>query len=262
MDYKELKRRVTAVRLVLQQSKATPPPGSPFSEALQEAEELADGIVSQKPATDENVEATILQASVIWNLYDILVKCQAAGLNREAHLRNMNAGTTDFGKPAFGPNHNHLIYFKDFEFELLVAAKLSEKAAAISFAATPNDPRFDILADGLWISVKHPNSAKQLGKQLAGFQQLLERDGEYGLFAIAIEDIAALANDQDPIFRQKAFAELTDLVLQRAHARARIVGVIVTSSALSINGEFAQFRRVGKAAMFRRSGAGVPIAAA
>jgi len=254
LDYIELGRRVASVRQHLTAARVRLPVGSPFLEALTEADELARGIKSAKPPTDENVEDTILQASVIWNLAEILDRCAAAGLNPSSHLRNMNSGTLDFGRPAVGPNGNRQIYFKDFEFELLIASLLAQRARSIAFPVAANDPRYDVVADGIWVSVKHPNSTGQMERYLSDFQRELSRGTEHGIFAIALEDVANMANSADEAQKKETLAILCDRLFEAAWRRSRILGVAVTSSALVVDAasDTAKFDRRGNAVVFRR----------
>ena len=82
-------------------------------------------------------------ASVIWNLAETLQPCLNAGLDLNAHLKQMNTGSVDYGTPAPGVDRKP-IYFKDFEMELFAAAHCIKRQTAVKLNAVSNDPRGDL----------------------------------------------------------------------------------------------------------------------
>tara|TARA_R110002167_G_scaffold148524_2_gene341499 strand:- start:7789 stop:8826 length:1038 start_codon:yes stop_codon:yes gene_type:complete len=186
MDYGELKKRVIEIRELLKKADATLVPGEGLERALAEAEAVADGIKSVRQGTEQSYIDTARAITSIWSFSETLRPCVAYGLDLDEHLRTVTTGSLDYGSPRqSGTNH----IFKDFELELLIAARCLSGGLDVSLNPIKNDPSGDLFVETLRVEVKHPDSVKQLESLLRKFNTALYKDGMYGVIAVGLEDI-------------------------------------------------------------------------
>jgi hypothetical protein len=188
----ELGRRVEAIRAAYKQSRIQLNENSPLAKALAEAKELADGVKSNKPNSDQEVLQTVEAAHVIYTMAESIETCQSAGLEITRQLAQMATGSINFGTP--GTTKKKDIYLKDFEYELFIASTLVKEGLRPNFLVDPSDPAGEIEVNGLIVECKHPNALGQLNRNITKFgNKLLEAD-RYGIFAVGIEDAYGLGD--------------------------------------------------------------------
>src|SRR5581483_1311505 len=190
----ELRDRVRHIRELCRGLKIELIRGQGLAQSLDEAEALADGKKHSGPANEADVLASVRAFHNVWALYDSLDSCQTAGLPITAHLKQMTTGSTDFGVPSEPSSAFRMIYYKDFEAELFIAASLARAGLPVRFLEEPNDPRGDMLVQEVFVEVKHPNSAKSLERLMRKFDGQMRRTGSAGVFVAALEDAFRLAS--------------------------------------------------------------------
>lgn len=72
-------------------------PGEGLEQTLAEAEAIADAVKKGEKGTTQAFVESAKAASVIWNLAETLKPCLEAGLDVYGHLKEMNAGSVDYG---------------------------------------------------------------------------------------------------------------------------------------------------------------------
>lgn len=257
MDWKELGKRSQYVRDLAKSYKIRLPAGEGLALALDEADALASGAKSPLPATDENAASSAHDAHVVWALAESLKVCVDAGLDLRAHLANMGTGSTDFGTPT---SANKRIYFKDFEYEVFIMAHFIRSGVTVVPAPEPNDPCYEFAADGFLIQLKHPNSKKQLQKQIASFSKCLRAKNAEGFFGVGVEDAFTLGDgsrfaseaDQEASFKTKA-KEMDSFgrdFLKRAQWHDPVAGVFQTSTLVYFVTGDSTLRRLGNSCLF------------
>jgi len=257
MDWKELGERAKYVRDLAKSFKITLPTGEGLSQALDEAEALANGTKSPLPATDENAASSAHDAHVVWALAENLEACVTARIDLRAHLANMGTGSTDFGTPS---SANANIYFKDFEYEVFIMAHLIRHGITVVPAREPNDPCYEFAADGILIQLKHPNSKKKLSKQIGRFNKCLRIKKAEGFFGVGVEDVFTLGDgsrfastaDQEAAFKAKAVAmdSFGRFFPKHAQSHDHIAGVFQTSTLVYFVAGDSTLRRLGNSCLF------------
>ncbi|MGO8748789.1 MAG: DUF2934 domain-containing protein [Thermoguttaceae bacterium] len=203
MDFDELKKRSLEIRALLAsyKPKIKLKPGEGLEQTLAEAEAIADAVKKGEKGTTQAFVESAKAASVIWNLAETLKPCLEAGLDVYGHLKEMNAGSVDYGKPALGGGRKP-IHFKDFEMELFAAAQCCKRKLPVKLNEVLNDPRGDLFIQPLRLSVKHPDRPNKLANNVRDFNIKLKNEGRYGVFVVGLED----AFDLEPhkIFKDDA----------------------------------------------------------
>jgi len=256
----ELRVRVQHIRDLCRRLKIRLIPGQGLAQSLDEAEALAEGTKQTAPANEANVLASVRAFHNVWGLYDSLYACQTAGLPIAAHLKQMTTGSADFGVPSDPSSAFKMIYYKDFEAELFIAASLARAGLHVEFLKEPNDPRGDMRAQEVFIEVKHPDSAKSLERLMRKFDGQMRRTGSAGVFVAALEDAFRLASptsfSSKPDFsswKEKKDDEIEVFgmaALLRA-ATLQNIGVLAqTSSYIEIIGDETQFVRRTNAVIY------------
>lgn len=239
--YVELDRRVGFIRDLFREAKVDLKLGSPLDSALVEARAIARAEKSDKPPTDENLHNSYSSLHVVYALAESLQTCVNAGVDVAGYLPQLTTGTTDFGVPA-GPN-DRTIFFKDFEFELLIAATLVKAGVIPTLMAVPNDPSGEMCVGNVHIEAKHPNTLGQLEKQMRKFNKELQRRGTWGMFAVALEDAFELGEradfESDLVYEQWLKAKRDGMealglrMIKRAAKLPRIAGLITTQTSVT-----------------------------
>jgi hypothetical protein len=103
----------------------------------------------------------------------------------------MATGATDFCTPS---KKNGRIYFKDFEYVLFVDSSLVRRGLKPEFLEDRSDPMGEMSVNGIFIECKHPNSHGQIESNIAKFALESREAGEFGIFAIAVEDLHHLGD--------------------------------------------------------------------
>lgn len=257
MDWDELKQRVLFLRGVYQRLGFTLPQGQGLALALQEAEAIADGVVSPLPATDANAAASAHAAHVVWTLADNVRRCIDAGLDIQTHLRNIGTGSTAFGARDLD---NRAIYYKDFEYELFIIAMLLERGVTIQMPPAANDPLCEFEAEGLPVQLKHPSSQARPARRLHEFNQRLVDADRIGIFVIGIEDMFELADggqfDEQAGYDAWLAAKRAEMehhglpILQSFRRYPRIAGVVQTATFVRYIGGDSQLTRSANSCVF------------
>jgi hypothetical protein len=203
MDFDELKRRSLEIRELLARykPKIKLKPGEGLEQTLAKAEAIADAVKKGEKGTTQAFVESAKAASVIWNLAETCKPCLDAGLDINGHLKQMNAGSVNYGTPALGGGRKP-IHFKDFEMELFAAAECCKRNLPVKLNDVLNDPRGDLLIEPLRLSVKHPDRPNKLANNVREFNNSLKNEGRYGVFVVGLED----AFDLEPhnIFKDDA----------------------------------------------------------
>jgi translation initiation factor 6 (eIF-6) len=183
--------------------------------------------------------------------------CIDVGLDVSDHLKQMNMGTVDFGTPA---DKLHAHYLKDFEFELMILARLVTAGTLPTLFPYANDPRGDAICGNLYLECKHPNSVKQLKKLIAAFGKSLETENKFGVFAVALEDcfnlgdavsFPTVAHYRDWLENKRNEMEVLGRRLAAYAARfEHIVGIIFTQTKLLVVEQNTRLERLGNAILF------------
>lgn len=256
--WNELLRRATWIRSVYSSQKIQMPAGEGLPRALDEAEACARGTKKPGSVPDADVTFAISSCHVVWALYDSIKGCLDAGLNVRSQLTNIATGTTDYGVPA-DPRSAKAIFFKDFEAELFIAARLAAAGLPVTFLEEANDPRGDMKVQSVLIEVKQPNSVKIQERLMRKFNGQLQRDGSFGVFVTAVEDAfqlappAFLASQDLEAWRDMKANEIEAFGLRavsRAAALPRIGVLAQTSSCVEIVGNETKFMRRSNALIF------------
>ncbi len=259
MDWRELLERSDFIRKIFIAAKVPLKPGEGLERSLAEADALARGDKLLGEPSSEMLAAIAHDAHVIWALVDTMKTRMAAGLNIVPHLKQITTGTTDYGTPASGTEAKR-IYFKDFEFELFVAAAMIRAKLQVALADPPTDPRGGLIVGPIRVEVKHPNSLKQLLKLAGKFQKTLTENSIFGVFAAGIED-AFLLGDQplEPshedyvqwLERKRNAMEHFGRAFIHGIARFdRILAVIQTTSVVERYDGSTRLRRLGNSLIF------------
>lgn len=193
MDFEELRKRSLEIRaqLASYKPKIKLNPGEGLEQTLAEAEAIAVAVKKSEKGTTQAFVESAKAASVIWNLSETLRPCLKAGLDLNAHLKQMNTGSVNYGTPAPGVDRRP-IYFKDFEMELFAAAECIKRKLPVKLNAVSNDPRGDLFIEPLRLQVKHPDRPNQLVKNIRDFNSKLKKEGRYGVFVAGLEDAFSL----------------------------------------------------------------------
>jgi len=129
----ELRVRVQYIRDLCRRLKIKLIPEQGLAQLLDEAEALAEGTKQTAPANEANALASVQAFHNVWGLYDSLYACQTAGLPIAAQLKQMTIGSADFGVPSDPSSAFKMIYYKDFEAELFIAASLTRAGLPVEF---------------------------------------------------------------------------------------------------------------------------------
>ena len=144
--------------------------------------DLPEGSKVLLPWTPEKMAWAL---SVVCRLGDNLRRLENGGLDASAHLRGMADGNARYGRKDGNEDHE----FKDWEFELYVAATLTSTSKVIELHK-PGAP-FDITLEKLLqIECKHPSSPKKVASYITDFGKALE--GRPGVLIIGVEDVLDL----------------------------------------------------------------------
>ena len=255
---KELGRRVQFIRDLYRTGRIGLRRGEGLSLALDEAAALAAGDKSSEPFSQELLIRVVNDAHIIYAIAESLETCTKAGLNIAHHLKQLTTGTADYGTPA--ASNVGTMFLKDFEFEIFIAATLIRHGLMPALPDEPNDPRGDVLFDGIFIEAKHPNSIGQLEKLLRKFNAALRNDRRFGVFAVGLEDAYNLgdrseflsqADYQDWLGAKQQGMEAMGLnLVRRAASLPRIAALVQTQSKVEIVGGGTTMRRVGNSVLF------------
>jgi hypothetical protein len=256
----ELRVRVRHIRELCRGLKIELILGQGLAQSLDEAEELAEGKKHSAPANEADLLAAVRAFHNVWALYDSLDSCQKAGLPIAAHLKQMTTGSADFGVPSEPSSAFRMIYYKDFEAELFVAASLARAGLPVKFLEEHNDPRGDMLVQDVFIEVKHPNSAKSLERLMRKFDGQMRRTGSAGVFVAALEDAFRMGSptsfSSNPEFlswkeRKDDEVEVFGIASLLQAATLQNIGVLAqTSSYIEIVGDETRFVRRSNAVMY------------
>jgi len=183
----ELMHKVDRVRHIFEIYRVPLIDGEGLAHSLEEAEAYAKGEKLAGDYSPQMLQRMIHDAHVIWMLAENLETCEKAGIDLRNHLKQIRTGSTDYGTSATDKERKK-IFFKDFEYELCIAAAASRKGVAVAFSDKPNDPRGDLRVGTVRVEVKHPDGVKQLKKLARKFNNGLRTEGSYGVFAMGLED--------------------------------------------------------------------------
>jgi hypothetical protein len=189
MDLAELKDRILEIRRLIHAAGATLVPGQGLGQALAEAEAVADGVRAVREGTEQSYIDTGRAMTAVWNFSETLRPCVAAGLDINEHLRILTTGTINYGTPLSATDGHAAHIFKDFEFELFIAAVCLRGGLNVALNPVLNDPSGDLFVESLRLEMKHPNTVNQVEDGLRDFNGALYHNGMYGVFVIGLEDI-------------------------------------------------------------------------
>ncbi len=254
----ELARRVKFIRDIYSTYKINLKSSEGLSLSLEEAEAVAAGQKTNEPFTQGRLIRTVNDVHVIYAIAEILEICVQAGLNVSNHLKQLTTGTVDYGTPE--ARNKKTRFLKDFEFELFIASALIRGKLKPEFPTQPNDPRGDLIVNGIFIEIKHPNSVKQLKKLISKFNKALVKEKLFGVFVVGLEDAynmgdkpAFISNDEHNKWinskRQKMENEGMELI-KYASFLPQIVAMIQTQSKIVIIEGVSQMQRMGNSFLF------------
>lgn len=254
--FEQLGRRVDFVRHLYRCHRIILKPGEGLALALDEAEALARGDKITGPFLQEQLIRSVSDAHVIYAIGGGLEACVSAGLDVSKHLPNLTTGTTDYGASSSNPK---AIFFKDFEFEIFVASTLVQGGLLPAFTE-PGDPTGDLIVGDVLIEAKHPNSVGQLTKLLAKFNTALETIGQFGVFAVALEDVMEMGDVSEFDSQAEYEAWITakragmEAIGQRliplAARLPRIAALLQSQTKVEIIGRGTTMRRLGSSVLF------------
>ncbi len=178
---------------------------------------------------------------IVWNLTENIDICHAAGLNIKSHLKQMNVGSIKYGVK--NPARRNDKFYKDFEFEIFIAAQLSGNGVTPKFFEKLNDPRGDMIVDEIFIEAKHPESDRQVPKKLSDFNSQMKKISSYGFTVIAIEDIFAFGEKSDFYSqielnqwnneKESTVINVLAEIYSNEYSYRNIVGIALTKSVIS-----------------------------
>ena len=198
-------------------------------------------------------------ASIIWALSDNLEELRKVSFDFSHHLRQMPSGSTTFGKVEADKRR---IQFKDFEFELAVAAHLARQNVPINRPTLANDPLADLECGSIAIQAKHPDSrsVKRFVKSAATFQKRLRESGRFGILASGLEDAFAAdpgnANRTGSDYgawieeKQREIEAAGREILPKVCRFNRILGIVQSLTVIRFSGGTIRLIRYGNATAF------------
>ena len=184
--YEELKLKLDYIRQVYRDHSISLKPEEGLYKALEEAQAFADGIATTEPPTESLYKFSIFSIHPMWALAETIQSCLDGGLEISTHLKRITTGSVNYGTPGVSSRDHS---FKDFELELFVAGILRKRGVLVEFAENPSDPRGEMIVGNVWIEIKHPNSTRQIEKNVRDFNGKMYRNGTYGVFITGIEDM-------------------------------------------------------------------------
>lgn len=255
----ELGRREAMIRNEYAKTKIALNPKQGLFLALEEAKALAANLKSSKPCSDAGALEAAQAFHVIYAIADSIELCARSGLDISRQLAQMATGTTDFGTPS---KKNGRIYFKDFEYELFVASCLVRRGLRPEFLEDRSDPIGEMSVNGIFIECKHPNSHGQIESNISKFALELRKAGEFGIFAIAVEDLhhlgdckAFTSKFEYQVWLEVKQAEMEQFGLRRAAFVSRfenILGLVHTQSLVTVVDGDTSMPRLGSSVLFDR----------
>ncbi len=130
--------------------------------------------------------------SAVWRLGDSFKKLGIAGIDFSEHLKPLKkaASSLVFGRKERPETDD----YKNFEFEILIAAELSTKLNYHLELGKPGDDFDIILDDNFILECKHPSSPKKVSGYIHKFGEKLRNENKFGALLIAMEDICELGH--------------------------------------------------------------------
>lgn len=194
---------------------------------------------------------------MVFSLSENIKICTDAHLNIKYQLCSIVTGTINYGTPKI---NSHDYHFKDFEYEIFLAAAFSEQGLAVEFLDAC-DPKGEMICEGIIIEAKHPDTFKNLKKYARKFNDNLVGADKIGIFAVALEDVFELGNVTEFANSQFYTSWLADkhdnfaadnakLLEYVGEHTTNIAGVIFTQSKLRKIGNEMEFNRLGNVCIF------------
>lgn len=177
-------------------------------------------------------------AGICWRLGNNMTTLMDRKIGFNKHLKMMRHGEAQYGrKDPHGKD-----FFKDFELELYVAAKLCDNKTRTVDLNKPGHP-FDITYhNDLQIECKHPTSGGGIASAITAFGKELASANQKGVMVFAIEDVLELT--KMPIVRtpmeltgyvnarcKEALDPLTKGWMQNYNTYPCILGIFMMASA-------------------------------
>jgi len=185
----DLQIRYDYLQNILRQNNIVPLNNHGLDYMLQETKACLDKVKIDVDDDDKELHKKILQSikglQALIALTTCLQTLDRKNISYVSQLRNCRAGNIEYGQP---DENNRQIYFKDFEYEIFLAAMIAEKTSYDVFL--PQDQsEFDIVINSkVAIQIKHPKNIDNTLRYLADFNRNLNEKNYYGIFAIGAED--------------------------------------------------------------------------